>query len=79
MSAATVRASHLFPDRHPDQRSSDSTPSLETWHEAVIRFQATFLRQALIERDWNVARTARELDISRSQLYKWMLLHEIKR
>lgn len=77
--AATVRASHLFPDRHPDQRSSDSTPALETWHEAVIRFQATFLRQALIERDWNVARTARELDISRSQLYKWMLLHEIKR
>jgi Nif-specific regulatory protein len=72
--AATIRVAHLFPGRDQGEASS-----AQTWHDAMTRFQAEFLREALVERDWNVTQTARELDLARSHVYKLMQLLGIRR
>lgn len=73
--AATVRTHHLFPEREEDAEPS----AAETWHEATLRFQLELLRRALEERDWNVAQTARDLELARSQVYKLIAQHGIRR
>lgn len=72
---ATVQIAHLF----PKLEEQDARGGVETWHDALLRFQAEFLRSALEQRSWNVAQTARELDLARSYVYKLMATHGIRR
>ncbi|MCB9670205.1 MAG: sigma 54-interacting transcriptional regulator [Alphaproteobacteria bacterium] len=44
--------------------------SLLTWQEATRRFQRDLLRTTLVETGWNVAETARRLDLGRSRTYE---------
>jgi len=50
-----------------------------TFQEFKDRAERAFLLQRLREHDWNVAETARELDMPRSNLYKKIDRYELKR
>jgi Nif-specific regulatory protein len=60
----TIEPRHIF------DADSESEPEGDpkTFAQARERFEQGFLRSALEQRDWNVAQTARELDMSRSHL-----------
>jgi Nif-specific regulatory protein len=49
-------------------KAGDAEASGETFQSAMAEFQRGFLARALSEQDWNVAATARALDVSRSHL-----------
>ena len=62
--AKSVESGHLFPGRE------DASAGPPTFQEATRRFQAKLLRDALEANGWNVAETARRLDVARSYLYE---------
>jgi DNA-binding NtrC family response regulator len=47
-----------------------------TLQQATRDFQRRFVREALAKNGWNVAETARELDLARSHLYN--LIHDFE-
>jgi Nif-specific regulatory protein len=63
---------HVFP--HAARSSSPAAPA--TFHEATEQFQRRYLRECLEANQWNVAETARQLDLARSYVYS--LIHEYK-
>jgi Nif-specific regulatory protein len=63
--ATQVERHHLFPSL---ARTDESAEPL-TFQEATRQFQEHLLRQTLEETDWNVAETARRLDLARSHVY----------
>jgi DNA-binding NtrC family response regulator len=61
-----VERRHLFPD-------SPAQPGPQpgaTYQDAMRHCQEQILRQALADSGWNVAETARKLDMSRARLYE---------
>jgi len=50
-----------------------------TYQEATRRFQKQLLERALKSNDWNVAATARKLQLSRSNLYELIKTHGLER
>jgi Nif-specific regulatory protein len=64
--AQQIERSHIFPDRGDVAGSSRAG----TFQEATQGFQKKFLRAALQQHDWNVAETARDLDLARSHVHK---------
>jgi len=63
---AQVERRHVFPDVSQADPSPDHVP---TYEEAVHRFKAQLLRDTLEQTGWNVAETAKRLDLARSHLY----------
>jgi Nif-specific regulatory protein len=61
-----VERRHVFPDASQANPSPDHVP---TYEEAVHRFKAQLLRETLEQTGWNVAETAKRLDLARSHLY----------
>jgi Nif-specific regulatory protein len=61
-----VTPRHLFPDVPDDGKQ------WPTWQDAVRQQQTDFLRRSLDTHGWNVAETARALDMARSRLYELM-------
>jgi Nif-specific regulatory protein len=59
----TLLEHHLFPDVAASDRSSLGL------QEAARRFKRRFVEEALRRHHWNVAETARDLDLARSHLY----------
>jgi two-component system nitrogen regulation response regulator NtrX len=45
----------------------------------VSEWEAKFIRERLVENQWNVSKTARALGIERANLCRLMRLHGIKR
>jgi Nif-specific regulatory protein len=70
-----VERRHLFPDSPAKPEPPDAT----TYQDAMSRFQEQFLRKALAESGWNVAETARKLDMARAYLYELIKAHGIER
>ena len=68
--ADVLEAHHVF----PDTELRDDLPL--TFHESTRRHQKRLVIEALERHDWNVAETARELDLARSYVYN--LIHEFK-
>lgn len=64
--ATQIERHHVFP--HVVQMDEVSPPEL-TFQEATREFHASLLRQTLEATDWNVAETARRLDLSRSHVF----------
>lgn len=62
--AGQVEVSHLFPE---EGNQPDSRPT--SFQEQTRRFQQSLLERTLGETDWNVAATARVLDITRAHVY----------
>jgi Nif-specific regulatory protein len=65
---------HLFPDRLDRRRDA-----VESFQEATRRFQAGYLQAALDRNDWNIAETARQLDLARSHIYNLIRGYALQR
>jgi Nif-specific regulatory protein len=63
--ATVVLEHHLFP---ATARATDPQ-SPATFHEATRQFQRRYLLECLEANDWNIAETARQLDVARSHVY----------
>ena len=61
--SATVLEHHIFPEA---ARADDAELGFQ---EATRRFQRRVVEEALARNDWNIAETARQLDLARSHLY----------
>jgi Nif-specific regulatory protein len=66
----TLREHHVFPEAKPDDRDGPMT-----FQEATRWFQRRHVLDALEKNDWNVAETARQLDVARSHVYN--LIHDL--
>jgi Nif-specific regulatory protein len=66
--AHEIERMHLFPEAPPP--TTPGIPQGATFQAATRQFQAALLRQALQDNDWNVAETAKRLDLARSHLHK---------
>jgi DNA-binding NtrC family response regulator len=64
--ALQVERRHLFPDAADPAGNPGRAP---TYEEAVNRFKARLVRDTLELTGWNVAETAKRLDLARSHLY----------
>jgi Nif-specific regulatory protein len=65
--AAAIEREHVFPGRTPVQE--EAVESTVTFQEHTRRFQTQLLRETLSETEWNIAETARRLDLARSHVY----------
>ena len=68
---AAVEAHHLFPGEEVVEGNS--------FQDATRRFQRQLLVGALQRNGWNVTRTAKELELTRSHLYNLIQSHGLKR
>jgi Nif-specific regulatory protein len=73
--ARAIEARHLFPDRGAPEQAFQAP----TYQEATRLFQAALLRQALLDTSWNVAETAKRLDLARSYVYDLIHAFGLKR
>ncbi|HET9622778.1 MAG TPA: sigma-54-dependent Fis family transcriptional regulator [Kofleriaceae bacterium] len=64
---------HLFP---ATPRATDAPP---TFREATLRGQRRHLQEALTRNDWNITRTASELDLSRQHVHDLIATFGLKR
>jgi Nif-specific regulatory protein len=71
--APVIEARHIFPDRAEPEGGE------ATYEDALRRFQARFLREALTAHGWNVSETARAVDLSRSHLNDLIKAHGLAR
>jgi Nif-specific regulatory protein len=75
--ASTLHEHHVFPK--PD---APAEPQRQTLQQSTREFQRRVVREALESNDWNVAETARQLDLARSHLYNlindFQLQREVK-
>jgi Nif-specific regulatory protein len=74
--AAAIEPSHLFPDR---ALSNDTPSGSITYEEAMRRYQARFVREALEQNAWNVSETARRIGVARSHLNDLIKAHGLAR
>lgn len=65
---AQVEVAHLFPPRD-GAREEASVEEVRTFQEETRAFQTQLLRQTLESNGWNIAATARHLDLTRSHVY----------
>jgi Nif-specific regulatory protein len=65
---------HVFPAA---PRGAALTPP--TFHDATIQFQRRYLLESLEANHWNVAETARQLDLARSYVYSLISQHGLAR
>jgi Nif-specific regulatory protein len=71
--ATTLDEQHLFPETEPQHRE------LPTFREATLRSQRRYLQEALERNDWNITRTATELDLSRPYVHELMTTFGLRR
>lgn len=72
--ATTIEVRHVFPKR--DETTSSETQTFQAFRDARDK---EFLARELAARDWNVAQTARELEVSRSQLNVLIRRYDLRR
>jgi Nif-specific regulatory protein len=73
---AQVERRHVFPGVSSTDAPADHVP---TYEEAVHRFKAQLVRETLEQTGWNVADTAKRLDLARSHLYNLIGTYGIER
>jgi Nif-specific regulatory protein len=74
--AAAIEPRHLFPDRGG---AAEGAGGATTYEEAMRRFQAKFVREALEQNGWNVSETARRIGLARSHLNDLIKAHGLAR
>src|SRR5689334_19737261 len=72
--ATAIEPRHLFPDR-----GGEGGDGAQTYEEAMRRFQARFLREALEQNGWNVSETGRRIGLARSHLNDLIKAHGLVR
>ncbi len=73
--ATAIESAHVF---RPSPASAPCRANL-TFHEETRKFQASLVLRALQAEDWNVAATARGLDVTRAHLYNLIKTHGLSR
>jgi DNA-binding NtrC family response regulator len=73
-----VRPEHLSPKLNPQQEAGDPSGG-GSFAEAKAEFVRRFLHQALRRCDYNKARTAEQLGLSRQGLFKLLKKHRVER
>ena len=63
----------MFPSAERDDRE------FPTFREATLRSQQRYLQEALERNDWNITRTATELDLSRPYVHELMATFGMRR
>lgn len=78
--AGTIEARHIFPQQKTAAvaLSADAFAGA-TYQEATRMFQESLLRQTLRETSWNIAETAKRLDMARSYVYVLINAFGLKR
>lgn len=77
--ATTVSPRHLFPGKNPGDPGNDGDADAPlTFQEATRQFQRRYLLEILERNDWNISRTAKQLDLGRTHVYNLIRLHELK-
>jgi Nif-specific regulatory protein len=76
-SAMAIEPRHIFPDR--PGAAAEEGGEAETYEEAMRRFQARFVREALEQNGWNVSETARRIGVARSHLNDLIRAHGLAR
>jgi Nif-specific regulatory protein len=71
--SSTIEEHHVFPRRE----RRDSAPP--TFREATLRSQRRHLEDALNRHDWNITRTAAELDLSRQYVHELIASFGLRR
>ena len=71
--AKAIDEHHLFPST---QRASDAPP---TFRELTLRSQRRYLEEALARNQWNITRTATELDLSRQHVHDLLATFGLRR
>jgi len=74
--ALQVERDHLFPNQPPPPDEGDGEG---TFQQATRRFHERIVRETLERTGWNVAETARRLDLARSHLYSLIRTFGIER
>src|SRR5439155_9616079 len=74
--ARTLSEHHVFPEV---ARDADGEGEPVSFQEATRRFQRRLVLETLEKNEWNVAETARQLDLARSHLYNLMNEFALKR
>ena len=74
--ARELKVHHVFPAVAPSASSPDQPRS---YHDATRRFQRDYLQAALENNQWNVAKTASELELTRGYVYELIHSFEIAR
>jgi Nif-specific regulatory protein len=80
--AAAIRAHGLRADRLEEHHifpTSEPQDGSVSFQEATRRFQRRMVLEALERNDWNIAETARELDLARSHLYNLINSYGLRR
>lgn len=72
--AEQVEVRHLFPE---DTNQPESKPT--SFQEQTRKFQHRLLEQTLRDTDWNIAATARALDLTRAHVYNLIKLFGLSR
>ncbi len=72
--ASVIEPRHLFPER-----AGESEAEAQGYEEAMRRYQARFLREALEQGGWNVSETARRIGLARSHLNDLIKAHGLSR
>jgi DNA-binding NtrC family response regulator len=72
--AAAIEARHVFPER-----AAEAEGEAATYEDALRRFQARFLKEALEQGGWNVSETARRIGLARSHLNDLIKAHGLAR
>jgi DNA-binding NtrC family response regulator len=73
--APSIEPRHVFPDRGGGEGDAGAA----TYEDAMRRFQARFIREALEEGGWNVSETARRVGLARSHLNDLIRAHGLVR
>ncbi len=71
--AEAISVEH-FPDLEPAGASADGD-----FHEATLSFQQNLLTEKLTETSWNISKTARELNLSRSHVHNLIKQFDLTR
>ena len=74
--ARTLQEHHVFPEAEHDDGIEEEPVNFQ---EATRRFQRRYVLEALERNDWNVAETARQLELARSHLYNLINEFGLKR
>ena len=71
--AQAIDEHHVFPDAEPHNRE------FPTFRETTLRSQRRCLQEALERNDWNITRTANELDLSRPYVHELIATFGLRR
>jgi Nif-specific regulatory protein len=75
--AAMVESHHVLPDDAAPDPTASGAPA--TFQDATRQFQRALLRDALRDSGWNIAQTARRLDLTRTHVYTLIRSFDLRR